>query len=166
MSAVAVYSGTFDPITNGHADIAIRAANIFDKVIVAIADFPGASKKPIFTGEERLELAKTALVEKSNIEVITFSSILIDFVKEVNAKVIIRGIRSFTDFDYEAQLSGMNNHLDPEIETVYMNCTPELGYISSTLVKEVAFLGRDVSDLLHPVVAVALAKRVGELQRK
>lgn len=165
MSAVAVYSGTFDPITNGHADIAIRAANIFDKVIVAIADFPGASKKPIFTGEERLQLAKTALAEKNNIEVVTFSSLLIDFVKESKANVIIRGIRSFTDFDYEAQLSGMNNHLDPDIETVYMNCTPELGYISSTLVKEVAFLGRNVSDLLHPVVATALAQRIAEIKK-
>ncbi len=164
MSAVAVYSGTFDPITNGHADIAIRAANIFDKVIVAVADFPGASKKPIFSGEERIELAKIALAEKRNIEVVTFNSLLVDFVKEVDAKVIIRGIRSFTDFDYEAQLSGMNNHLDPNIETVYMNCTPELGYISSTLVKEVAFLGKDVSELLHPAVAYALAERIIELQ--
>ena len=160
MSALAVYSGTFDPITNGHADIAVRAANIFDKVIFAIADFPGASKKPVFTGQERLELAKVALAEQKNIEVVTFSSLLIDFVKEVEAKVIIRGIRSFTDFDYEAQLSGMNNYLDPSIETVYMNCTPELGYVSSTLVKEVAFLGRDVSELLHPVVASALAQRI------
>ncbi len=162
MGAVAVYSGTFDPITNGHVDIAVRAAKIFDRVIIAISDFPGGSKQPMFSAIERLEMVKEVLAGYENIEVVTFSSLLVDFVNEIGADVIIRGIRSFTDFDYEAQLSGMNNHLAPNIETVYLNCSAENGYISSTLVKEVAYLGRDVSALLPQLVASALADRIAE----
>ncbi len=166
MGAVAVYSGTFDPVTNGHVDIAVRAAKIFDRVIIAISDFPGGSKQPMFSATERLDMTKKVLAEYGNIEVMTFNSLLVDFVNEVNASVIIRGIRSFTDFDYEAQLSGMNSHLAPNIETVYLNCSPEKGYISSTLVKEVAYLGRDVSALLHPIVVSALSGKISKKSSK
>ncbi|THB65422.1 MAG: pantetheine-phosphate adenylyltransferase [Gammaproteobacteria bacterium] len=152
----AVYSGTFDPMTNGHVDIAARASQLFDKLIIAVSDFPGSKKKHMFSAEERVSFAKEALKKYPNIEITTFNKLLIDFVKDVNSKVIVRGIRSFTDFDYEEQLNGMNSYLDPAIETIYLTCSPHLSFVSSTLVKEVAYLGKDVSDLVPEVAAKSI----------
>jgi pantetheine-phosphate adenylyltransferase len=156
---VAVYPGTFDPITHGHTDLVTRAARVFDKVIVAIAESP--HKTPFFTLEKRIELARTQLSGISNIEIVGFSSLLIDFVQENGAAVIVRGLRAVSDFEYEFQLASMNRNLCEEIETMFLTPDEKYGFISSTLVREVARLGGDVSQFVGSEIEISLKKQFG-----
>jgi pantetheine-phosphate adenylyltransferase len=153
----AVYPGTFDPVTNGHLDIAARGAKIFDKLIVAIAK--DNSKNNLFSLEERLALAKKAAANIPNIEVKSFSGLLIDFCLAEKINVIIRGTRAVSDFEQEFQMALMNRHLKPEIDTFFLISEVEYLYLSSSIVKEAAALGGDVSKLVPPFVAEALTKR-------
>lgn len=154
----ALYPGTFDPITNGHSDIVARAELLFDKVVVAVAANPG--KRPAFTLDERVEMARQVLAGHELVEVIEFNSLLVNFARECGASVILRGLRAVSDFEYEFQLAGMNRRLAPDIETVFLTPSEQFAYISSSLVREVALLGGDVSDFVHPVVVSALAGRI------
>lgn len=151
---IAVYPGTFDPITNGHIDLVNRAAPLFDRVIVAIAD--SSSKHPALALDERIELAGTALGDMPNVEVRGFATLLADFVEDVGAGVILRGLRAVSDFEYEFQLASMNRHLIPAAETLFLTPAEQYSFISSSLVREIARLGGDVSDFVHPAVVAAL----------
>ena len=150
---VAVYPGTFDPITNGHVDLAMRAAQLFDRVVVAIAD--SSSKSPSFTLSERISLARVALAGVANVEVRGFATLLADLVEEIGAGVILRGLRAVSDFEYEFQLASMNRHLIPTAETLFLTPSEQYSFISSSLVREIARLGGDVSGFVHPVVQQA-----------
>ncbi len=154
----ALYPGTFDPITNGHSDIVARAELLFDRVVVAVAANPG--KQPAFSLDERVAMAKQVLAGHERVEVIEFDSLLVNFASECGASVILRGLRAVSDFEYEFQLAGMNRRLAPDIETVFLTPSEQFAYISSSLVREVAALGGDVSEFVHPVVVSALAGRV------
>ncbi len=158
MRLTVLYPGTFDPITNGHTDLIHRAARLFDKVIVAVAANPG--KQPAFSLEERVNLARTVLAGLPNVEVCGFDNLLADFVKEKDANVILRGLRAVSDFEHEFQLASMNRHLAPEVETVFMTPAEQYTYISSSLVREIAALGGDVSGLVHEIVRAALKDRM------
>lgn len=151
---IAVYPGTFDPITNGHIDLVSRASPLFDRVIVAIAD--SSTKHPTFGLDERIELAQVALEGLPNVEVRGFESLLADFVEEVHAGVILRGLRAVSDFEYEFQLASMNRHLIPAAETLFLTPAEQYSFISSSLVREIARLGGDVSGFVHPAVQKAL----------
>lgn len=159
-SRTVVYPGTFDPITNGHTDLVSRAASVFDHVVVGIAESP--HKKPLFALEERIALAKTELDRLGNVDVVGFDSLLIDFVREVGATVIVRGLRAVSDFEYEFQLASMNRNLDPDIETMFLTPDEQFAFISSTLVKEIARLGGNVSEFVSQDVREALARRFAE----
>lgn len=154
MSVSAVYPGTFDPITNGHIDLVQRAAGLFDHVIVAIAANPG--KTPLFDLSHRVNLAKTILSPYRNVEVCGFSDLLVDFAQANGAKVILRGLRAVSDFEYEMQLASMNRHLKDSLETVFMTPSEETSFISASLVKEIALHGGDVSKFVHEDVVEAL----------
>ena len=154
---IAVYPGTFDPITNGHVDLAGRASPLFDRVIVAVAD--SSSKGPAFDLDARIALARTALVDFPNVEVRGFSSLLAHFVEEIGAGVILRGLRAVSDFEYEFQLASMNRHLIPAAETLFLTPAEQYSFISSSLVREIARLGGDVSGFVHPAVQQALRTR-------
>lgn len=158
MNVTAIYPGTFDPITHGHSDLVQRATRLFDHVIVAIAANP--SKAPAFTLEKRLELAYMALADLNKVEICSFDTLLVDFVKSRDARVILRGLRAVSDFEYEFQLAGMNRHLAPEIETMYLMPAEQYAYISSSLVREVAALGGDISGFVHESVKTALYARL------
>jgi pantetheine-phosphate adenylyltransferase len=153
-SRVAVYPGTFDPITNGHVDLATRAAPLFDRLIVAIADSP--TKGPCFALAERISLARVALAGIPNIEVRGFATLLATLVEEIGAGVILRGLRAVSDFEYEFQLASMNRHLIPTAETLFLTPSEQYSFISSSLVREIARLGGDVSGFVHPAVQQAL----------
>ena len=142
----AVYPGTFDPITNGHSDLVARAARLFDQVIVAISVNPG--KNPAFTLEQRVSLAQEVLTGMDNVEVCAFDNLLVDFVRQRNADVILRGLRAVSDFEYEFQMALMNRRLYPEVETVFLTPKEEYLYLSSRLVREVVALGGDVTGLV------------------
>jgi pantetheine-phosphate adenylyltransferase len=154
---VAVYPGTFDPITNGHIDLVERAAALFDRVVVAVADSP--VKGPCFDLDGRIELAQLALAGLRNVEVRGFSTLLAHFVAEIGAGVILRGLRAVSDFEYEFQLASMNRHLIPSAETLFLTPAEQYSFISSSLVREIARLGGDVSDFVHPAVQHALSRR-------
>jgi len=158
MEKIAIYPGTFDPITNGHTDLVQRASTVFDQVIVAIA-VGGANKKPGFPVEERAILAKEALNGLANVHVCTFDKLLVDFVRDCGAKVILRGLRAVSDFEYEFQLASMNRRLAPELETIFLTPAEKYAFISSSLVREIAQLGGDISAFVHPKVVAALRKR-------
>ena len=153
----AVYPGTFDPITKGHIDLVERAVHIFDQVVVAVVSADNSNKKPLFTIEERLSLAKLALENVEGVEVQPFEGLLIDFARSVEASVILRGLRAVSDFEYEFQLAGMNRHLAPEIETLFLTPAEQYGYLSSSLVREIASLGGDVDSFVDKNVQLALA---------
>lgn len=150
----AVYPGTFDPITNGHSDLVRRASGLFERVIVAVA--VNAGKQPVCDVEERCYLADQVLSDLHNVNVVTFDSLLVEFVKQQGANVVLRGLRAVSDFEYEFQLAGMNRKLAPEIETMFLTPAEEYTFISSSLVREVASLGGDVSEFVHPLVMEAL----------
>ncbi len=149
-----VYPGTFDPITNGHADLVERAARLFDKVIVAVAVNP--DKQAAFPIETRVTLAREVLGHIDNVEVCSFDNLLVDFLRQKDAGMILRGLRAVSDFEYEFQLAGMNRHLAPEIETLFLTPAEQYSYISSSLVREIAVLGGDVSPFVHKKVVAAL----------
>src|SRR5262249_18386460 len=153
----AVYPGTFDPITNGHTDLVSRAAPLFDKLIVGIAESPG--KGPSFDLADRISMARLALAGIANVEIRGFSSLLADFVRETGAGVILRGLRAVSDFEYEFQLASMNRHLIPSAETLFLTPAEQYSFISSSLVREIARLGGDVSDFVHSAVQQALRTR-------
>lgn len=162
MIVKAIYPGTFDPITNGHRDLVQRAARLCDTVVVAIAKGGrGSSKKSVFTLDERVELATAVVGDLANVVVCGFDTLLIDFVREQQAQVILRGLRAVSDFEYEFQLASMNRHLDESIETIFMTPAEQYSYISSSLVREIASLGGDVAPFVHPQVVTALKSRLG-----
>jgi len=154
---VALYPGTFDPITNGHIDLVARASTLFERVVVGVAESPG--KGPALPLSERVELAKIALADFGNVEVVGFNSLLAHFVHEIGAGVLLRGLRAVSDFEYEFQLASMNRHLIPDVETLFLTPAEQHSFISSSLVREVARLGGDVSGFVHPAVAKALSTR-------
>ena len=154
---IAVYPGTFDPITNGHVDLVERASPLFEKLIVGVAVSP--SKGPSLPLELRVQLAREALARCPNVEVRGFDSLLAHFVRECGAGVLLRGLRAVSDFEYEFQLASMNRHLIPDVETLFLTPAEQHSFISSSLVREVARLGGDVSGFVHPAVAQALSTR-------
>ena len=154
MNITAIYPGTFDPITKGHSDLVQRAAKLFDRVIVAIAANP--TKAPALSLAKRVELAHTVLAGLKNVEVVSFDTLLVDFVKARGAQVILRGLRAVSDFEHEFQLAGMNRRLAPQVETLFLTPAEQYAYISSSLVREIAALGGDVSEFVHPAVNAAL----------
>lgn len=158
---IAIYPGTFDPLTNGHTDLIERAARMFDKVVVAIAESP--HKKPAFPLQERISLAREVLAESgcSNVEVTGFDKLLANFVSDQGAGVILRGLRAVSDFEYEFQLASMNRHLARDVETVFLTPAEEYSFISSSLVKEIARLDGDVSQFVDHRVVAALRARYG-----
>ena len=157
MTKIAVFPGTFDPITLGHQDLINRASQIFTKVIVAVAS--NANKNPLFSLEKRVSMIKKAFNGLSNIEVVGFNNLLVDFLSDNNASIIIRGVRVVTDFEYELQLANMNRSLAPDIETVFLTPSEQYSCISSTLVKEAANLGGDVSSFVNQDVVIALSDK-------
>jgi pantetheine-phosphate adenylyltransferase len=157
MSIIAVYPGTFDPITAGHTDLIKRAARFYDRLVIAVAD--NRSKNTLFSLEERITLVEKVLQDFDNVEVRGFDTLLVDFVHEVGGNVLLRGLRAVSDFEYEFQLASMNRKLAPEIETMFMTPAEQYAFISSSLVKEVSALGGDVSEFVHPVVGEALKQR-------
>lgn len=158
METIALYPGTFDPITHGHADIIQRAARLFTKIIVSVADSP--KKSPTFSLDERVALAKKVLAGQPNVTVLGFGSLLTHFAKEQGAGIILRGLRAASDFEYEFQLAGMNRQLDSEVETLFLTPSENFTYISSTLVREISALGGDVSAFVHPEVDSALKAKL------
>lgn len=151
---IVIYPGTFDPITNGHTNIVERAAKIFDKIIIAVAASP--KKKPLFELDTRVKLAKQVLAHLSNVEVIGFDGLLADFINKHNANVILRGVRAVADFEYEFQLADMNRQLAPQAETMFLTPETHLSYLSSTLIREISYLGGDVANFVHPTIVSAL----------
>lgn len=160
---VAVYPGTFDPITRGHGDLVARAAPLFDRIVVAVAKSSG--KAPAFPLEERVALATEALAGLPNVEVRGFDTLLATFVGEIGAGVILRGLRAVSDFEYEFQLASMNRHLIPQAETLFLTPAEQYSFISSSLVREIARLGGDVSGFVHPAVQRALRQRWAQPRR-
>jgi pantetheine-phosphate adenylyltransferase len=158
MSVTALYPGTFDPITTGHTDLVRRATGVFDKVIVAIAANP--AKKPLFSLDERVDMAQTVLADLPSVSVVGFDTLLIDCVRQHQARVILRGLRAVSDFEYEFQLAGMNRHLDPEVETVFMTPSEHEMFVSASLIKEIAGLGGDISPFVHARVMQALRAKL------
>ena len=157
MKTIAVYPGTFDPITLGHVDIVSRASPLFDTVILAVAD--STSKNTVFSIDERVELSREVLKHISNVEVQKFGGLMVDFAREKKASVVLRGLRAVSDFEYEFQLAGMNRKLMPEVDTIFMPTSERYTYISSSLVREIAVYGGDVSDFVDPKVCEALKSR-------
>ncbi len=152
----AMYPGTFDPITNGHNDLVRRAASIFDRLVVAIAANP--NKAPMFSLGQRVDMARRVLTEVHNVEVRGFVGLTVDFARQSGLTVIVRGLRAVSDFEFEFQLANMNRHISPEIETVFMTPQEQYTFISSTLVREIAVLGGNVSGFVHPLVEVELKR--------
>lgn len=152
-----VYPGTFDPITNGHVDLVERACKLFDNVIVSIAK--SEKKNPLFSLNERITLASTALAHLSNVEVVGFDYLLVNFAQDRKATAILRGLRAVSDFEYEFQLANMNRALAHEAETIFLTPAEKLSYISSSLVREIASLGGDISPFVHSSVAAALREK-------
>ena len=159
---IAVYPGTFDPITNGHVDLVDRAAPLFERLIIGVAESPG--KNPALPLPLRVSLTREALKQYSNVEVLGFDSLLAHFVDEVGAGVLLRGLRAVSDFEYEFQLASMNRHLIPEVETLFLTPAEQYGFISSSLVREISRLGGDVSGFVPPAVASALLAQWQRIQ--
>lgn len=151
---IAIYPGTFDPVTNGHADLAKRGAKIFDQLVVAIAD--SRRKGPLFSLAERIDMTTEILAPYKNVKVVGFDTLLADFATEIGANVILRGLRAVSDFEYEFQLASMNRQLIPEIETMFLTPAEQFSFISSSLIKEISMLNGDVSRFAHPIVQQAL----------
>lgn len=156
-NCVAVYSGTFDPLTRGHEDLVRRAARLFGRVIIAVAE--SSKKRPLFSLDERVAIAKELLASYPNVEVLGFNCLLMDFMKQQGASVILRGLRAVSDFEYEFQMAGMNRSLHPDIETLFLTPGEQYMFISATMVREIASLGGDVSKFVHPLVAERLAEK-------
>jgi len=160
---LAIYPGTFDPLTRGHEDLVRRAAGLFSELIVAVAESKG--KNPLFTPSERLDIAREALADLSNVRVISFSGLLVDLLRANGARVVIRGLRAVADFEYEFQLAGMNRHLMPEIETVFLTPGEQHQFVSGTLVREIALMGGDIGKFVPQVVLDRLPAKLREFGR-
>ena len=160
MGSRAMYPGTFDPFTNGHNDLVRRACRIFDHVVVAIAANPG--KAPLFSLEQRMALARRVLADVPNVEVAGYSGLTVNFAREHGLNAIVRGLRAVSDFEFEFQLATMNRHLSSEVETVFLTPTEQFNFISSTLIREIASLGGDIREFVHPLVAEAIAQRLAK----
>lgn len=158
MAGIAIYPGTFDPVTRGHIDIVERARKMFDRVVIGVADSP--AKQPFFNLDERLEMLQTVFADDDEILVRPFSGLLIDFARDCDAAIIVRGLRAISDFEYEVQLSGMNRSLAPEIETVFLTAAQRYAFVSSSLVREIARLDGDVSEFLHPEILKRLTEKL------
>ncbi len=158
MAKIAIYPGTFDPVTRGHIDICERALKMFDQVVIGVAD--SLAKQPFFDINERCDMLKTVFRDSPRILIKPFSGLLIDFARDCNAEVIIRGLRAISDFEYEVQLAGMNRSLAPEIETVFLTAAQRYAFVSSSLVREIARLQGDVSEFLHPEVLSKLTAKL------
>jgi len=159
----AVYPGTFDPITRGHEDLVRRAATLFEELVVGVADSRG--KRPFLTLQERVRLARTVLKPYRNVRVSGFSGLLMDFVRREKARVILRGLRAVSDFEYEFQMAGMNRNLHPDVETLFLTPGDQYMFVSATIVREIALLRGDVSKFVHPIVARALAAKLKRPRR-
>jgi pantetheine-phosphate adenylyltransferase len=155
---VAIYPGTFDPVTCGHGDICKRALKMFDQVVVGVADNP--QKKPFFTLQERIEMLEIVFADEPRITVKPFSGLLIDFAREAQSQIIIRGLRAISDFEFEVQLAGMNRSLAPEIETVFLTAAEKYAFVSSSLVREIARLRGDISEFIHPEIHRRLIEKL------
>jgi pantetheine-phosphate adenylyltransferase len=155
----AVYPGTFDPLTRGHEELVRRASRLFDSVVLAVAD--SKAKRTFFTLEERVAMAREVLADVKNLEVVGFSGLLIEFVRHHGSRVVLRGLRAVSDFEYEFQLAGMNRSLDPDFETIFLTPSEQHMFISATLVREIAALGGDVGKFVDPRVEARLKKKVG-----
>jgi len=160
MTRIAIYPGSFDPVTRGHEDIVRRSLHLADRLLVAVA--VNQEKEPLFTLEERVEFLETVFEGEDRVEVCSFDGLLAEFARKRDARMIIRGLRAFSDFDYESQMALMNRQLHPELETVFLVPALHLTYLSSSLVREVARLHGDVSALVHPVVIGALQAKFGK----
>jgi pantetheine-phosphate adenylyltransferase len=156
-----VYPGTFDPMTLGHEDLVRRGAKLFDHLVLAIAD--SKAKRPFFTLEERVEIAREVLADCKNVTVMGFSGLLMDFVQQQGARVVMRGLRAVSDFEYEFQLAGMNRGLYPNVETVFLTPGEQYMFISATIVREISVMGGDVSKFVNPVVAARLKTKITQL---
>jgi pantetheine-phosphate adenylyltransferase len=156
---IAIYAGSFDPVTRGHEDLIRRSLEFVDKLIVAVAN--NSSKAPMFTIDERVELIRATVAGEPRIEVTSFSGLLVDFAREKGANLIVRGLRAVSDFEYEYQMALMNRHLSPRLETVFMVPSLDTTYISASLVREVARFGGEISTLVHPAVAAAMRAKLG-----
>ena len=163
MTITAIYPGTFDPITNGHWDLVERASRMFDRVLVAVAE--NCNKGPLFTLEERVTMAQASLVGLSGVEVMGFDTLLVECARRTQSRVILRGLRAVSDFEFEFQLAGMNRHLGPEIETVFMTPSERYAFISSSLIREIARFGGDVSAFVPSAVLSALSQKFAQTSR-
>ena len=157
---IAIYAGSFDPITRGHEDLVARSLEFVDKLVVAVAT--NVSKQPLFSVSERVDLIRATLNDQTRVEVRQFGGLLVDFAREAGAKLLIRGLRAVSDFEYEYQMALMNRHLSPGLETVFMVPSLDTTYISASLVREVARFGGEITDLVHPAVAAALRAKYPE----
>ena len=162
--SMAVYPGTFDPITNGHADIVRRALKLFDWVVVALADNP--RKRPLFSSKERRRMIHETLRDDARVEVDSFSGLLVDYVRRRGAKFVIRGLRAVADFEYEFQFAHMNRQLAPEVETIFLMTNEDNFFVSSSLVREVAQMGGDITRVVPPGVAAALKKKLSKKRQR
>ena len=163
MTITAIYPGTFDPITNGHLDLVERASRMFDRILVAVAE--NCNKGPLFTLEERVAMAQSSLAGLSGVEVIGFDTLLVECARRTESRVILRGLRAVSDFEFEFQLAGMNRHLGPEIETVFMTPSERYAFISSSLIREIARFGGDVSAFVPGPVLAALSQKFSKPSR-
>lgn len=159
----AVYPGTFDPIHRGHEDLVRRAGRLVDHIVVGVAD--SKAKKPMFTATERIAMVREVLSDVPNLSVVSFSALLMDFVREVGAHVVVRGLRGVADFEYEFQMAGMNRRLYPDLETLFMAPGEQHTFVSATLIREIARFGGDVAQFVHPLVRERLADRVAAERR-
>jgi pantetheine-phosphate adenylyltransferase len=157
-----VCPGSYDPVTNGHLDIITRTATVFERVVVGVVNNPIRKEKTLFTAEERQAFIREATSHLANVEVQTFSNLLVEFARELKAKAIVKGLRAISDFEYEFEMAQLNRKLDPSIESMYVIASPHYSFLSSTGVKEMATFGGDVSDLVPGPVAAAMAKRLGD----
>lgn len=155
-----IYPGTFDPITRGHEDLVRRASRLFNQVVVAVA--VSSSKKPFFSVEERVDMAQRVLSDCQNVEIMSFSGLLMDFLRQQNAQIILRGLRAASDFEYEFQMAGMNRSMYPDVETLFMTPSEQYMFISATIVREIALLGGKADAFVHPIVAQKLHEKLSQ----
>ena len=160
---IAVYPGSFDPVTLGHYDIIERTSKIFDKVILGVLN--NRAKSPLFSAEERVNMLKEVTVSLTNVEVQSFEGLLIDFVRQNGAAIIVRGLRAITDFEYELQMAQTNRVIAPEIDTIFLTTNLKYSYLSSSIVKEIAEYEGDISEFLHPVIAARVREKLEERRR-